>query len=773
MDLISKDLGKGWLWVGRVLSIEDAELDNIRDSHTQLYECSYQMLQSWAGKNGDQATYECLARALLHRANGEMQSIDWHSIFTSDSNPSDMFCSFYSTISEKVDKHIPLKQLSKKELKFQSKPWITQGIKVSIQVKNKFYKKYLKTKSCYFHSKFKLYRNKLNHLLKLSKKQYYSNYFLKNIKDSKRIWNGIKQIIHFKPPTSHRTIKIITNNNVVTDPQMIAEMFNNFFANIGKDLACSIPNVEMSPLEYLKTSFCNSFFISPTTAEEIEAEITKLKSSKATGPFSIPVAILKILKTVVSKPLEVLFNASFETGIVPDNFKLANVIPVFKKGSQTCLSNYRPISLLSVFNKLLEKLMCNRLVNFLEKKKVFFDNQFGFRAKHSTDHAILSIVDKIQRAIDERDFSCGIFLDFSKAFDTINHEILLKKLEFYGIRGIAHQWFSSYLSNRLQTVTVNGVTSNSVNISCGVPQGSVLGPILFLLYINDFHHCSKVFDFHLFADDTNLFCKHKNLTSLQATINNELSNVNSWLCANKLSLNIEKTSFLIFHPPQRKVTFNFHLTLNGKQLQQDSCIKYLGILIDANLSWKPQILCIVKKIKRSVGILSKLRHYVNIDILTNLYYSLIHPFLTYGIIIWGNTYSTTLQPLYILQKKAVRIMTFSSFNEHSTPLFRLLAIMKLSDLVTFHIALIMHKFHNKLLPSYFDSFFNPVLRIHNYNTRSAANQSYYLPRARTNYGIFNIRFQGPKVWNSLGKDIKSTPFGDFKKQFKNELLCQY
>ena len=227
------------------------------------------------------------------------------------------------------------------------------------------------------------------------------------------------------------------------------------------------------------------------------------------------------------------------------------------------------------------------------------------------------------------------------------------------------------------------------------------------------------------------------------------------------------------HPPQRKVTFNFHLTLNGKQLQQDSCIKYLGILIDANLSWKPQIACIVKKIKRSVGILSKHRHYVNIDILTNLYYSLIHPFLTYGIIIWGNTYSTTLQPLYILQKKAVRIMTFSSFDEHSTPLFGLLAIMKLSDLVTFHIALFMHKFHNKLLPSYFDSFFNPVLRIHNYNTRSAANQSYYLPRARTNYGIFNIRFQGPKVWNSLGKDIKSTPFGDFKKQLKNELLCQY
>ena len=335
-----------------------------------------------------------------------------------------MFDSFYSKLSDVIDKHIPVKQLSKKELKFQSKPWITQAIKVSIYVKNKLYKKNLKTKPCYFHTKFKFYRNKLIHLLKISKRQYYNNYFLKNANDSKRVWNGIKQIIHFKPSTSQRAVKIITNNNVITDPNLVADAFNNYFANIGMDHASSIPNVQKSPFEFLTNPLCNSFFIFPTTAKEIENEITKLKSGKATGPFSFPIAILKLLKTIISQPLEILFTASFTTGTVPDKFKLANVIPVYKKGSMSILSNYRPISLLSIFNKLLEKLMCNRLVDFLEKKKVFFNNQFGFRAQHSTTHAVLNIIDKIQRAIDQKEFSCGIFLDFSKAFDTINHEIL-------------------------------------------------------------------------------------------------------------------------------------------------------------------------------------------------------------------------------------------------------------------------------------------------------------------------------------------------------------
>ena len=646
----------------------------------------------------------------------EVQSVNWYTVFASTSDPTSMFDKFYSEISEIVDGHIPIKQLSTKELKFRSKPWITPALKVSIHIKNKLYEKFLKTNSLYYHSKFKYYRNRINHLLKVSKSQYYNQYFLDDIKDSKRVWNDIKQIIHFKPKTSHKAVKIINENIEMTNPYMIANAFNNYFASVGNNLANEIPNLGKSPLDYLKSSSPDSFFISPITSAEIEIEISKLKTGKATGPFSIPISVLKILKTVIAKPLEILFNTSFSSGIVPTKFKQASVVPVYKTKSPTSLCNYRPISLLSISNKLLEKLMYKKLLDFLEKKKVLFKKQFGFRENHSTDHAILSIIHNIQLAIDERDFSCGIFLDFSKAFDTVNHKILIDKLEHYGIRGLAKDWFISYLDNRQQTVTINNNTSSSISISCGVPQGSVLGPLLFLIYINDFHLCSDIFDFHLFADYANLFYGHKNLSTMQSIINTELTNVHNWLCVNRLSLNIEKSNFVIFHPPQKTISYNLELIINDKHLNQENCIKYLGIFIDSNLNWKSQIKSIIKKIKRSIGVLSKIRYYVDTAILISLYYALIYPFLIYGIIAWGNTYPTTLQPLYVSQKKVMRIITFSKFDEHSSPIIKSLNIIKLFDLVTLSIAIFMFKFKKKLLPSIFNTLFITVNEVHNYNT---------------------------------------------------------
>ena len=262
--------------------------------------------------------------------------------------------------------------------------------------------------------------------------------------------------------------------------------------------------------------------------------------------------VIQQIAPLIKYPLALIFNKSLSQGVVPKNLKCSLISPVYKSEDKSLVSNYRPVSVLPCFSKILEKLMFKRLMSFFDKHKILYQDQFGFRKKHSTEMAIISLTQKITEAIENKKFTIGIFLDLSKAFDTVDHSILLDKLEYYGIRGITLKWFKSYLSDRKQIVKFYEYRSSMKTISCGVPQGSVLGPLLFLLYVNDIHRSSTLLSFILFADDTNIFNSHSDINTLITTTNEELKKVAEWLRANKLSLNIKKNSIHYFQGKKQK-----------------------------------------------------------------------------------------------------------------------------------------------------------------------------------------------------------------------------
>ena len=453
-------------------------------------------------------------------------------------------------------------------------------------------------------------------------------------------------------------------NDVITDDnQNIAKNFNNYFSQIGPNLANAIPRIEKSFKCFLTNKNPISLSFTQTNAVEVIKIVQGFKKNKSPGYDDISNDLLKEIIDEIIVPLEHVLNLSIINGQVPDKMKIAKVVPIYKKGDPLNIANYRPISLLSSISKILEKIIYDRTITFVRNCNLLSDSQFGFRQKHSTTHAILNFVNHIATAIDNHLHTLGIFLDLSKAFDTIDHEILLFKLSHYGVRGKALEWYKSYLTGRNQFVSINSANSNYASMTCGVPQGSLLGPLLFILYINDLQNSSRILSFILFADDTSVFFSHRNPDVLVNTVNTELASINQWICCNKLSLNVQKTHCMLF---SNSVSFlPSNVSLNDSVIQMVDSTKFLGLNIDNKLSWKEHIMYLSKLLSRNVGVINKLKFSFPSNILLNLYNTIVLPYLNYGLLVWGNSTRNQMDRLLLLQKRIMRIVCHQNRLAHT------------------------------------------------------------------------------------------------------------
>ena len=643
-------------------------------------------------------------------------------------------------------------------------------------------------------------RNRVGREIQKAKRSHNKTYFEAHKTNIRKTWEGIRKIVNVKKPADFSISQLNVGGRIVDDPVSVANSINSFFAGVGPETEKSVPKIpNMSPSMFMGDRNQFNLIIAHISEKEI-LDIIKALANKSSGPASIPLRLLVAVADLIVVPLCHIINLSFSSGVFPDVLKVAKVIPLHKGGSTQELNNFRPISLLSIFDKIIEKLMHKRLYHFLEVHKILYENQFGFQKKNSTAHSLIEITEKFKESIDNGKYGCGIFIDLKKAFDTVNHNILLTKLEHYGVRGSILKWFESYLTNRKQYVFYNGVSSDIASITCGVPQGSVLGPLLFLIYINDLPNISSKLLFFLFADDTNIYYESDDLVELEKTVNNELKLLSLWLNLNRLALNVSKTNFVIFRSTRKPVNHNVILIMNRKAIAQKDHVKYLGVLMDQHLSWKYQITNVSKKISRGVGILAKLRGSMEQKLLIDIYYCLVFSHLSYGVEAWGSACETALSGLGVLQNKAVRILTgrqyFQIYGEppgplpSASPLYKELKFLKFNDIFKMNISKFVYLTLCGESPPIFSEYFTYSHLVHSHSTTSSTTitQSHYFDVGTehptytlyikhsnlSNYGKKMVRVVGPLIWNSLPPGIQDAPsIQTFKIRLKLFLVAKY
>ena len=558
-----------------------------------------------------------------------------------------------SMIQELVERSTTRKKI-KKEQNVPRKNWITPGIIKSCDTKEILYKKWMRDpNNLILKSNYKLFKKKLRQVIIEAKNEYNSKIINTKAKNSKELWKHINKTLNRQNTKKSEVHHLVVDGNRVESKDVIAEEFNNFYSTVGRKLAGKIqtPHEEL----HLPNFITNTLYLTPASCNEIIKTILAMPE-KAGGIDGISVRALKTIVGFLAIPLEYIFNLAILKSKWPKALKKGEIIPVYKSGNKSSVSNYRPITLISNIAKLFEKLVHLRLTKFLDDNDIISKMQFGFRKNVGTSKALAKITEIISENLDNGTSTITAFLDLAKAFDTVNHRILLRKLARYGIRGKALELIDSYLSDRLQRVKLDSIKSNDKSIDTGVPQGSILGPLLFILYINDLFDVLPENTVLSYADDTVVVCTGTSWNEAQQKMNHTLQSVSVWLALNQLTLNVSKTVYIPYGITKKSIPKELVIKINGQPIQRVNTAKYLGVIFDCHLKWQQHVTSIKKKTKYLIFVFKKLSQFMNGPTLMTVYYALFNSYATYGIIAWGGAYKSVLNGLQNIQNRLLKII---------------------------------------------------------------------------------------------------------------------
>jgi exonuclease III len=698
----------------------------------------------------------------------DMAQVPWH-IVESYPEPDDALGIWYKLFNQVLDAHAPVRR--KRVKRWHQPKWITPAIIEAIHIRDHMHKKGQT-------SMYKQQRNKVKRMVANAKRTHYKDIIEDNKGNYKKLWQCIKELSGSKKAGLPTMIKDVDGDILDRDAD-IGSAFNDHFTKLSRDAEVNkvIPEGVKEKLQAfvhskLQNSDRKTFFIPTITTSYVSKQLKKLDTSKAKGMDEISPFFLKLAAPIIAPSLTHVFNRSLVTGKFPNVWKCAKVTPLLKKGpkhAKESLTNYRPISVLSCISKIIERHVHENLYEYLSENDLLYEGQSGFRPKHSCATALTDMTDKWVSAIDDGQMVGVAFVDLRKAFDSVHHNMLINKLEMYGCSSGTLSWFQSYLGSRSQVVNVRGHYSDEENILRGVPQGSILGPLLFVLFVNDFHlHLTKTCS-NLYADDTNIYATGKSVAEISCQLTEDMGHLWNWCTDNDMYVNVDKTKCMLMSTSQKRSHMKeAKLVVNVENMELDICNSHrlLGVHVNNVFSWDEQVKDVSKTVNYYLSVFKKMRKYLPERARIAYCNGCILSHIDYCNTVWGNTTVANTDKLQRLQKRAAR-MIFDDYTSLPYELYSKLNWLPFTKRVEHNKAVMVYKCLNNNMPTYLSNLFE-YQRNTRYNLRSEEREQLVVPKPRLELYIKqSFSYSGAKIWNSMPVSVKNS---DSVQVFKKKSL---